>query len=142
MAKLELTLVDAKDAGAEEWEHGTGVSAYYEQLYHSFGPVLLDEGYGSYSGDTLVLYGHNWEGPVAYLNFGWGSCSYCDALEACDTIAEVNELMGQLYRSVRYFDDVDAFLAWATGEGGTGSFEWYEDDGLKDFVEKVKERRQ
>ena len=69
--ELKLELVDVKDAGAFE-VYGSPV-VNYEDIIKSFGPILLRQEYGIHEGDTLVLYGYDWQGQVAYLCFGWGS---------------------------------------------------------------------
>lgn len=41
---------------------------------------------------------------IGYLVFGWGSCSYCDALQACDTIYDLEKLRTNLFDSIIWFD--------------------------------------
>jgi len=59
----------------------------YTPLISYFGHIILRVDDTDYQGDSRVLYE---EGErYGYLNFGWGSCSGCDSLQACDTASEV-----------------------------------------------------
>ena len=66
----------------------------YQPIVDSFGNVLIQVDDADYQGDTRVLYEK--DGKYGYLNFGWGSCSGCDALQACCNIEEIQELINSL----------------------------------------------
>lgn len=55
-----------------------------------------------YQGSTWVLYQDGIR--FGYLRLGRGSCSGCDALQACGSIEEVQELMDELWQSIMWFD--------------------------------------
>lgn len=90
-----------------------GYSPTYDDLITSMEIEVLhtleDSGY---QGDTFALVREN--GRLGYLQFGWGSCSGCDALQAAhgygdfskneEVIKEVHELRDRLYQSIRWFD--------------------------------------
>jgi len=74
----------------------------YQPMVEEFGNVILQEADDDYQGSTWVLYQDGIR--FGYLRFGWGSCSGCDALNACDSIEEVQELMDELWQSIMWFD--------------------------------------
>lgn len=74
----------------------------YCPLLNSMGyEILVKVDENDYQGDSLVLY----RGDAGYgiLNFGWGSCSGCDALQACDKLSEIEELRTSLNESIKWF---------------------------------------
>jgi hypothetical protein len=71
--------------------------------------VIHDRGY---SGDTFVLYPARVGNHYHVLVIGWGSCSGCDALQACKTYADIDSLIEQLYNKRIYLDDYAALLAY------------------------------
>lgn len=75
----------------------------YESMVTSFGfTELANVRIGSYQGDTSYLLRDG--ARYGYLTFGWGSCSGCDSLEACGTVADVRALWTSLRDSIRWFD--------------------------------------
>jgi len=107
-------------------------SGGYQQILDAIGEIVVQVDEDGYQGDTWVLYRRGDE--FGYLQFGWGSCSGCDALQACDSPKEVEELGRDLENSVmwksreemlRYFNDHD----------------WAGDYGSEDrvpFIQRVK----
>ena len=77
-------------------------SGDYQPMLNEFGEILLQVDDNSYQGDTRVLYRDGTR--YGWLNFGWGSCSGCDALQACYTIEEIQSLMDSLYSEITWFD--------------------------------------
>lgn len=71
------------------------------------GEIVLHIKDDDYQGDSFVLYKK--DDKFGYLTFGWGSCSGCDALQACNTYEEIQELMDSLYNSIQWFDDYESF---------------------------------
>lgn len=73
----------------------------YTPIINNLGNVLFILSDEDYSGDTFVLYYicETW----GYLEFGWGSCSACDALQGCSTWEEVEELYSQLQNKILRF---------------------------------------
>jgi hypothetical protein len=59
------------------------ISGYprYDELIKSFGYEYVSEEFGDYQGDIAVVFREG--NRKGYLIFGYGSCSGCDALEAC-----------------------------------------------------------
>lgn len=74
----------------------------YQPMLDSFGTILVQVDDNDYQGDSRVLYRDGQR--FGWLQFGWGSCSGCDALQACDSFAEIEKLMEELCSQVRWFD--------------------------------------
>jgi hypothetical protein len=68
----------------------------YESILALFGQEVVDQRIGSHQGDTLVLLKQPGSEVYGYLCFGWGSCSYCDALQSCKSYEDLDELIESL----------------------------------------------
>jgi hypothetical protein len=87
----------------------------YSELVESFEVEVL-----------VTVQDDNWQGDTRHLlrdgdrygllTFGWGSCSGCDALEACRGVAEVTELRDQLWSNVHWERDAGAMLVYIDGK--------------------------
>lgn len=84
----------------------------YSPIINDLGNVLFTLSDDDYSGDTFVLYYNS--GTWGCLEFGWGSCSACDALQGCSDWEEVEELYSQLQDKILRFyktkDILDYFM--------------------------------
>lgn len=78
----------------------------YQPMLNEFGNIILQKDEQNYQGDSFLIYEK--DDKYGYLTFGWGSCSGCDALQGCNSISEVQELMDRLYSSIEWFDSLDA----------------------------------
>ena len=86
----------------------------YDDLIQHFGyEVVLEEDLGDYQGDTLVLFRD--QGEWGYLCFGWGSCSGCDSLQACESIQDYVDLFSHLFNSIQWFEGPRPALHWMCG---------------------------
>jgi hypothetical protein len=75
-----------------------------------YAPLLESMGYGillrvddeGYQGDSRLILR---DGPrYGVLIFGWGSCSGCDALQACQSMREIEELREKLNSDIKWFE--------------------------------------
>lgn len=53
----------------------------YQPIMDSFGNIILQVDDNDYQGDSRLLYRE--DDRIGFLQFGWGSCSGCDSLQAC-----------------------------------------------------------
>lgn len=84
----------------------------YDVLEASFGlSELARADDDDWQGDSVVLL-RSADGRLGILEYGWGSCSGCDALQACDTVEEVNDLRDSLFESIKWFDSATACLEY------------------------------
>lgn len=70
----------------------------YRPMVESMGTVLLEVTERDYQGYSRFLLKDN--DRYGYLMFGWGSCSGCDALQACNSYEEIHKLRKELYRNI------------------------------------------
>lgn len=70
----------------------------YSHIINWIGKPLLEASDDDCQGDTFAVVEK--DGQFGYLQFGWGSCSGCDALQACDTQEEVADLAEHMRSSV------------------------------------------
>jgi len=69
----------------------------YNLLLKSMGyDIIFQIDDSGYSGDSYVLFKNPENNEYGFLTFGWGSCSRCDALQACKNLQEVEELRNEL----------------------------------------------
>ena len=107
----------------------------YQPLIDSFGEVLNQVELGSYQGDTTALLQK--DNLYGLLQFGWGSCSGCDALQGCNNINELVELYEDLRNSIRWISK-EEMLKFFKEHDWEGGHSWYEQEGteLSDFVKE------
>ena len=106
----------------------------YEPMLEAFGEILIQVDCGQYQGDSYLIIKS--DDKYGYLNFGWGSCSGCDALQGCGDINEVQELMDQLYSQIRWFDSLKELKEYFNTKDWELEYGWCYDD-FKDFINKV-----
>jgi hypothetical protein len=84
----------------------------YSDITDIFGETLWGNSTGGWQGDEYVVFrGH--DGRIGYLCYGYGSCSGCDALQACETLEEIVELAQDFWEGVQWFDNLREFKKWA-----------------------------
>lgn len=95
----------------------------YDLLLRSIGyPVLLQADESCYQGSTFVLFsGHL--GEVGFLSFGWGSCSGCDALQGCESWADIENLRHELVRDIVWKPGVLSMARWLN-DGTVQELKW------------------
>ena len=96
----------------------------YTPILENIGDILLRVDDDDYQGDSRVLYA---EGErIGYLQFGWGSCSGCDALQGCDHISEIQALMKNLCDNVHWFANRAEALEWFNTHDWKGDYSWHD----------------
>lgn len=113
-----------------------GFTGSYSDLIAKFGEILVSVDIGTYQGNTLVALKK--EDKYGYLQFGWGSCSGCDALQGCENYDNLQELVDYLESSIKWFDSKEELKSWGKEHDWDGDWFW-RDDMLKviEFVEAV-----
>jgi hypothetical protein len=121
---------------AEEIYNLTGDDWYlcdYQPMLNEFGEIILQRDEENYQGDSFLIYKDG--DRYGYLNFGWGSCSGCDALQACSNIKQVQELMDELYSMIQWFDSIHELKSYFVNKDWSIDYQW----GISEFREFVKE---
>lgn len=108
----------------------------YQPMLEAFGKIAIQVDDGGYQGDSRLLYDEN--GKIGYLIFGWGSCPGCDALQACDSIEEVQELCDELQGDIKWFDSKKEALEWFTTHDWEGDF-FSRTEETNEFLQKCIE---
>lgn len=100
-------------------EQGMGVEA------------LMCEAIGSYQGDYLFVVTDG--NRFGFLTFGYGSCSGCDALQACGGLESLTELRNSLYNSIHWEPSRKTLAQWMRDRDWEGQWFWHE-EGTREFV--------
>lgn len=98
--------------------------------------LLIYESDEDYSGSTFALLRSG--ARFGYLEFGWGSCSGCDAAEAAESYADWKSLFESLRDGILWFDSLQAFLSWANERDWEVQWSWH--DGARKFLAAVNEK--
>jgi hypothetical protein len=96
----------------------------YQPILNSFGTIVCQEDEKNWQGDSYVLYYDEVDRRFGYLNFGWGSCSGRDALQACKNFKEVDDLIESLFSGIRWFDTVQECIDFFEGHDWQGDYDW------------------
>lgn len=107
----------------------------YQPMLNEFGNIILQKDEQDYQGDSFLIYEK--DDKYGYLTFGWGSCSGCDALQGCNSISEVQELMDRLYSSIEWFDSLDVLKEYFEETDWTLQYQ-YSIPEFKEFLIEVK----
>ena len=108
----------------------------YNQLLESMGEILIKIDDHDYQGDSRVLLEK--DNQYGILIFGWGSCSGCDALQACDNLNEVQELYDSLESQITWFSSAQECLEYFESHDWEGDYSWGQKE-TKQFIKECKE---
>jgi hypothetical protein len=106
----------------------------YQPMLEEFGQIILQVDDKDYQGDSRVIYQD--EEKFGYLIFGWGSCAGCDALQACDNIEDVQELMDELFNKIHWFESLTALQEYFRNKDWELEYCWHCEETQK-FIEQV-----
>ncbi len=106
----------------------------YQPIIDYLGTVVVQKDEDRYQGDTWVLFEDTGKG-YGYLSFGWGSCSGCDALQACRGYEEIANLIKGLESEVKWAPR-DEMLAFFRGHDWEGDYSFHFSD-MKEFVKEA-----
>lgn len=108
----------------------------YGDLVEKNAEILVESTLGSWQGDMLFLLRSG--DQFGFLVVGFGSCSYCDALEGCESQEEVDNLAQSLYDGIKWFDSLEEAKNYIADQDER-NLSWYaHDGGWPEFLEKVK----
>jgi hypothetical protein len=120
--------------GMSDVEYFYPEESYYE-LVEKNADVLIEHTLGSYQGDMLFLLRNG--DQFGFLVVGYGSCSGCDSLEACESQEAVDSLAERIYDGIKWFDSFDELKSYVLDDNK--DLEWYaHEGGWPEFLEKVK----
>lgn len=98
----------------------------YKGLLNGVVEVLASQSVGDYQGDMFMVVTDDrfLTERVGWLVVGYGSCSGCDAYEACDTAVERVDLLASIVRGIRWFDSLDDLKKWLSTQDFAANY-WY-----------------
>lgn len=85
-------MIDAKKLYPQEESDWFSSPSDYTPILDAIGTVILRVDDDDYQGDTRVLFSRG-RREFGFLSFGWGSCSGCDALQACDSFDAIQKVV-------------------------------------------------
>ena len=109
----------------------------YSPIIKSFGDVLVQVDEEDYSGDSFVLLRK--DDQYGFLCFGWGSCCGCDALQACETVEDIDELIDELQDDIKWFDSLAEAKAYIADDPLRRGSHYYHAEEWNEFKTKVME---
>jgi hypothetical protein len=131
--KLENKMKDIKEVYPGQSESGYFNVCNYNPLLNSLGyEVILKVDDEDYQGDSRVLFKQ--DNKIGYLQFGWGSCSGCDALQACESYEQIDELRSEVLRGIKWFDNAEQALKFFTNHDWEGDC-CQDQDKQKEFID-------
>lgn len=108
----------------------------YSPMLQSFGyEILLQVDDSDYQGDSRLIFRNG--DKYGLLIFGWGSCSGCDALQACESIKEIEELRDSIHKDIKW-DSLQGLHDYISNKHWELDYSWSANE-TKEFVEKSKE---
>lgn len=111
------------------------VEAFHNRgpMVRDFGEVLVEVADRGYDGDSRYLLRS--EGRFGILIFGWGSCSMCDAMAACESYEDLQELYDTLQSQILWFTYYHEVREWIASHDWEASFMRL--DGSLEFKHQV-----
>jgi hypothetical protein len=113
-----------------------GFSVYgYGPMLQSFGyEILIQVDDNDYDGDSRLLLKDG--NSYGILIFGWGSCSGCDALQACDSYEEVDELRNMLNNEILWRSSAENLLDYIVNKDWELEYAWHHEE-TRDFIDQI-----
>lgn len=119
--------------GAAEEDYFWGPCDYQPMLDSMGHDILVQVDQGDYQGDSWLLLRDGER--VGYLEFGWGSCSGCDALQAASSYEDLEKLRASIYSGTRWFASAAEALVWFNTHDW--ELDWASDDRGR-FIDRAK----
>lgn len=103
----------------------------YGRLFGTFGEIEGRWDESDYQGNSIFIIRCTKENVQAWgvVEFGWGSCSGCDSLQACRDPDEAMRLRNRMGESILWFEDRDWLVQWARERDWEGTW-WGEKNKL------------
>jgi hypothetical protein len=100
--------------------------------------VLLEVDEADYQGSSWLIVQQG--SRFGYLCYGWGSCSGCDALEACgNNVTEATELRDDIFNGIQWENSADELLSYFVETDWELKWEYHSKD-FRDFLEQAKDK--
>lgn len=113
--------------------------ADYTPILNYFGDIIHRYDEDDWQGDTYVIIKDRPTNKIGYLCFGWGSCSGCDALQACNDYKDLSELIERLENSIIWKNNSEEMIEWLNTRDWRGEYVWH-NENLKLFLPTACEK--
>lgn len=124
-------IIQAYDIDTEK-VHFLGLYSYSPML-SLFGEIIIQCDEDNYQGDTIAVVKNG--NDYGYLMFGWGSCSGCDALQACNNVSEVVELANDFQSAIKWFNSLNELKDFVSVHDYEG--DWTDKDLVSEFKKEL-----
>jgi hypothetical protein len=106
----------------------------YTPIINYFGKVIISHSDDDWSGDTIAIIQHpTSQDMIGYLQFGWGSCSGCDRLKACENYNDLAKLIENMENSIIWKHNESDMVDWINNRDWEAQFIW-SNESLKNFL--------
>ena len=107
----------------------------YAFLVKKLGKIVCEAHQDGYHGDSVY---YVVAGPTrfGFLTFGWGSCSGCDALEACITPEDYADLFEDLLRDIVWFTSLKKLRTYLKNKDWEGTY--IDEELIREFLKKME----
>ena len=95
-------MIDVKDL--YDAEEGYSFLYDYKPMINAIGNPIIQVWDDDYQGDIRVMFEK--DGKYGYLVIGFGSCSGCDALQACENYEDAQVLFNSFLSNTKWFDSL------------------------------------
>lgn len=116
-------------------KHGGFSRPSYFEIVSKFGNIEIQTHDKDYQGDSFYLLKRGSE--YGYLAISWGSCSGCDALQACESYEELQNLVSKLEVSIVWQESIEKMKDWVNARDWQGTAEWHA--GATEFLKEFQE---
>lgn len=106
----------------------------YQPILDLFGNIVFQFNDSDYQGDSFLLYRK--DEKYGILIFGWGSCSGCDALQACTSFEDVDDLINELKDSIAWFSNKEMLCEYVKNKDWEAEY-YYRSYAGKDFLKAL-----
>lgn len=108
----------------------------YQPLLESFEyEIVIQVDEAGYQGDSFVLFRNGVQYGI--LTFGWGSCSGCDALQGCSSLADVGNLRDSIHSGIQWGNPQET-LHYLKTHDWEGDWSWGSGEA-RDFIKRAIE---
>lgn len=130
MKAIEEVYPDALESDGYWW----GASDYGRMVESLGYDTLLQVDDDDYQGDSRYVLRDN--SRYGILIFGWGSCSGCDALQACGSYKELSDLRDGLHDSIKWHDSAAGLLTYIREKDWDLDYAWHSSE-TRQFIEQA-----
>lgn len=136
----ELTLeyiVDLEKGRRSEWSYYFETDSFdYTDAFEGY-EIKVSKTLGSYQGDILYIIQD--DDRFGFVGVGYGSCSGCDALQACNTAEDVLSLFNRIRSDIHWEDNALSLYEWLQDREHNLQWYGYYETELEQFLKEAND---